>query len=635
LYYMAFTRPTTTDGHFINAGWAGNMLGFIKEGGTNKSTEQNTDFQIGLNYKVPFIKGMSLSARYSKNHYLESIKHYEIKTTLYNVVTQGTHGLIYTDEITGSVKSPYPSPEKLGQRQITSNSYQLNLGGTYERVFEKHNVSAMFMYEQSEGLDNTFYGGEETFPLVHTDQFWASGSSRENSYVGGSDYEYGRASYIGRLSYQYDDKYFLNATIRRDGSMLFAPGYRWGNFPSVSLGWILSNENFLQEGFFDHLKLRASWGLAGNDAVGGWEWAESYSTSDSYMMGASAVKTIVYDGIVNGTLNWEKTREFNVGLDTRFLKSFIFNMDYYSRHNYDILDSRIVSLPASFGGAMPPVNYGIVNGHGLEFELGYSNHLGKLNYEVRGNLAYAVNKVKERDVAENVRDVDNPLNRSTDYVACLVSKGIIRTQADLDALPGGYTIYGKQPALGALCFEDVSGLEAGVPDGKIDDYDRQVINGKHYTAPLAFGLNLTADWKGFEADIFFQGSLGLSKMYEDGYGRRFHDGTRSPIFWLDSWTPENTDAAYPQAVTWDYSYDHLPSTFWLKRANYLRLQYVNLSYSLPKHIVRSARLSSIKLFLSGTNLFTITPFDYYDVMGAATNSYPTMKTYSLGINVTF
>ena len=231
--------------------------------------------------------------------------------------------------------------------------------------------------------------------------------------------------------------------------------------------------------------------------------------------------------------------------------------------------------------------------------------------------------------------MDNPLGRSTDYVTSLVSTGIMRTQADIEALPDGYTIFGKAPALGAINFEDVSGLEAGVPDGKIDNYDRQLIEGKHYLPPYTYGLNLNGEWKGFGVDVFFHGVLGVSKMYNDGYGRRFHSGVRAPSFWNDSWTPQNTGAPYPQAVTWNFTQDHQASTFWLKNSNYFRMGYLNLYYSLPKSIVQKIWLSNLRILVSGTNLFTISPFEYYDPTVAETRSYPTMKTFTLGVNVTF
>jgi hypothetical protein len=333
-------------------------------------------------------------------------------------------------------------------------------------------------------------------------------------------------------------------------------------------------------------------------------------------------------------LTWEKTRDWNIGFDSRFLNGYSLNLEYYNRHNYDILDSRIASLPRSFGGSMPPENYGIVDAHGLEIELGYRGSIKEVNYGIQGNFSYATNLVKLQDVAENVRDADNPNGRSTDYVKMLVATGIIRTQADLDALPEGYTIYGLKPALGVINFEDVSGLD-GVPDGKIDNYDIQIIKGKHTVAPYAFGLNLTADWKGLGIDVLFQGIAGVSKLYEDGYGRRFFDGSKPPAFWNDSWTPDNVKAAYPQAVVWDYSYDHLASTFWLKNGNYLRLQQLSLKYSLPKSLIKKARIADATFLLSGTNLFTLTKFDYYDPASGSMNTYPTMKTYTLGVNLGF
>jgi hypothetical protein len=185
-----------------------------------------------------------------------------------------------------------------------------------------------------------------------------------------------------------------------------------------------------------------------------------------------------------------------------------------------------------------------------------------------------------------------------------------------------------------LSFQDVNG-PGGTPDGKIDDYDRQVIQGKHYQNPYTFGLNLTAQWKGFGASVFFQGITGVSKLYEDGFDRRFFDGARPPSFWLDSWSPDNVNAAYPKPVPWDYTRDNLPSTFWLKNSSYLRLQFVNLTYSIPAAICRKAKISNITIILSGTNLLTLTPFKYYDPAAADMNSYPTMRSLTVGANVTF
>jgi hypothetical protein len=136
-------------------------------------------------------------------------------------------------------------------------------------------------------------------------------------------------------------------------------------------------------------------------------------------------------------------------------------------------------------------------------------------------------------------------------------------------------------------------------------------------------------------DIFFQGVAGVSKLYDDGYGRRFFDGARPPTFWLDSWSTENTDAEYPRPVTWDYTWDHYASTFWLKNSSYLRLQYLNLSYSLPKSVMNKVNISDLTILFSGTNLLTLTKYDYHDPTGNNMWTYPTMKAFTLGVNVSF
>lgn len=283
---------------------------------------------------------------------------------------------------------------------------------------------------------------------------------------------------------------------------------------------------------------------------------------------------------------------------------------------------------------MPPENYGIVDAHGYELELGYNTNLGEVEFGVKGNFSYAANKVKLRDVAQNVQKVDDPNGRPTDYIRMLVATDIIRIQKEIDDLPAGYTIYGHTPALGALNFEDVNGQD-GIPDGKIDDYDRQVLKGKHSLNPYTFGLGLNARWKGIGIDIFLQGVTGGSKLYDDGYGRRFFDGARPPSFWLDSWSPDNVNAKYPQPVTWDYTVDHLPSTFWLKKGSFLRLQYINLTYALPRNICQKMTISGVTFFVSGTNLITLSKYKYHDPSVASMNSYPTMKTFTLGANVAF
>lgn len=634
LYYLPNAKPMTSDGKLINPGWIGNLVGFINQGGTENQVQRNYNMLFGLTYKVPFIKGLSFSGKISPTYTNVTLHQLDKKVTIYDVVKKGSNQAIYTDSVIGSEQSAYPSKEKYAQSQTITTNYQLDLSANYTRQIGKHSFDGLFVYEQSEGKYDYFFGARENFPLVQTDQFWATSSARTDSYVDGNQTENGRSSYIGRLAYNYDEKYFLNFTTRVDGSMLFGPGHRWGTFPSISGGWMISKEDFFKVRFIDYLKLRGSLGITGNDAVGGWKWQESYSVSGNYLFGTTPHPLLQYDGIINPDLTWEKTRALNIGIDAHLLKGVLFTAEYYRGHNYDILDARTISLPLSFGGVLPPVNYGIVNTNGYELELGYTGNWGAVTYGIKGNFAYAGNKVVLKDAAQNSLAVDNPNGRSTDYVSMLVCNGMFRTQKDLDALPSGYTIYGVAPTLGALSFQDVNG-PGGVADGRIDDYDRQVIKGKHYQNPYTYGLNLNAKWKGFTATVFLQGIAGISKLYDDGFNRRFFDGARPPSFWLDSWSPENVNAAYPKPVPWDYTRDNVPSTFWLKNSSYLRLQNVSVAYSLPQSICRKLSLSNVNIVLSGTNLLTFTGFDYYDPAGADMNSYPTMRSLTVGANVAF
>jgi TonB-linked SusC/RagA family outer membrane protein len=635
--YDPLTPAYTSDGKLVNTLYLrGNTIGHLKEGGVTTQHDYNIDLLMGLTYKVPFVDGLSVSTKYSINPNITSVKRQDKKHTVYNVVRKGSHGLIFTDEVISSELSGYPATEKLEYSYNIGRSYQLNLMANYNKSFGKHGLDAVFVYERSEG-DNVYTLAQRfDYPLLRRDQIWATGSSRLQGAVDGNESQNGRSSYIGRAVYNYGEKYFVNLTARYDGSMLFAPGYRWGFFPSVSASWALSKEDFFNVDFIDFLKIRSAFGNSGNDAVGGWAWSESFSNVGSYLL-SSLQPMVRYGGIANKVLTWEKTREWNIGFDSKFLKGCMLNMDYYFKHNYDILDTRIVSLPISFGGSMPPENYGIVDAHGIEVELGYTGKIGKVNFGVMGNFAYSTNEVKLRDVAQNVRKVDNPNGRPTDYIKTYVATGILRTQADLDALPAGYTINGLKPRLGMLNYQDVSGPTEGVPDGIISSFDSQVLEGKHSNPPYMFGLNINADWKGLGIDLFFQGAAGVWKTRSD---RAFAEATfiRNYKYFEDMWTPENPNAAYPMGVgTGTYSATSwIGSDFWIENGSYLRLQQLNLRYSLPKNITKKLRLpDDITFNLSGTNLFTITGFHAYDVTSIRPETYPIVSSYTMGINVTF
>lgn len=651
--YMCVIQPEmparTDDGRPIDWGWVGNMGEFSNEknSGYNKDENQVTETLIRLEYDIPFVKGLKAKGQFAYNYENAYNKIFDKKQTLYQVERDGTNGHIWrTDKVVGVTQSSEPSKEYIKQTSNRDKGYQLNLQLDYAGTFGKHDLTALFVYEQSENWGRDFSGGRENFPVLIKDQWFATSSSRDDSYVEGKEVEAGRISYIGQVNYGYDNRYLLNASLRVDGSMNFAKGHQYGYFPALSTAWIISNESFFKSDKIDQLKLRASVGLTGNDDIIGWQWQESYQMGKSSYLGTTPSNNqgIKYGGVVNPNVTWEKSLSYNVGVDFYFMRNFSLTTDFWYKNTYDILGERILSLPTSFGFTMPKENYGEVHAKGIDIELGYRNKVRDFNYYLKGVFSWSTNKVKKRDYAAGASDYDIPVGRSLGYLKGYRDAGIIRTQADLDNLNNHYkelygadhqyTVFGYKPELGMLVYKDLNGPE-GKPDGKIDSYDQDVI-ARYTTPPLTAGLTLGFEWKGFSLEALFQGDFGYKKRLDDLY-LSFREWNRMPKKWLDHWSIENPNGYFPdpKGKSEFKSYGSI-STFTSYDASFVKLRYVNLGYSLPKKVLDYVKVvDNARIFFSATNLFTITGFDFWDPELENTGSYPNMKTFNFGIDVTF
>ncbi|MFI5194475.1 MAG: TonB-dependent receptor [Chitinophagales bacterium] len=643
LFYNAgFTQPYV-DGKPVNPGWLGNQIEMMRNGGYWRNTNQQTDALINIEYKIPFVPGLSVKASYSRNFDNSYVKNFAKKQLLYNYAFIGNNGTIDPNQPLGTTLSGDPGTEYLGNEFTKTDAYQLNGQINYDRYFGKSHVSAVGVYEQYEYQYNYFSMYHYNFPLFPTDQFFATSGNPSDWKTAGNESQDARLSYVGRVNYEYDKRYLFSASVREDGSIKFAPNKRWGLFPSVSAGWIISNENFFKasntfSNIFDMMKLRASFGSTGNDIIGGWQWQDQYNIQGSYYLGNPGIVApgLTYGGIPNPDITWEKSNSYNFGLDLNFLKNFSLSTDLWTRHTYDILGPRILALPVEFGGTLPAVNYGIVNGKGLEIELGYRNKIGRsFSYSIKGNFGLAENTVIKRDAPANAQPVDDPNGKTLGYLKGLVSTGIYRTQDELDKLPAGYTIYGQAPVLGMLSFRDVSG-PGGVPDGKIDDYDRsKLANYGQGQAPISYGINLNLEYKGFSVSMLFAGLSGFKTFYNDAFSRNIGVYATHTSWWNDYWTETNVNGKAPKPFPWgdsraDYQYN---STYNLYDAGFLRMKYLNLSYSLPAKMMGRLGIHSVQFFASGTNLFVISKFKYYDPEVTQFMSYPIQKTFTLGFNV--
>ena len=625
------------DGKPVNTGWNGNFVERVKNGGYDRLSGENTDVLMALNYKIKPVPGLSLRVAFSKNNNLTYRKIYDLKTMLYDFAREGSGGRIVTDQITGSNPSPDPGRERLVNEYGRFSSYQLNGQVSYIKDFGQHHIDAFAVYEQYESSYSGISLSRYNFPIVKTDQIFATSPDPLNQNSNGNDLETARLSYVGKINYSFGSKYLFAASIRRDGSMLFAPENQWGWFPSVSAGWRISEESFFKDNveFVQLLKLRASYGLTGNDNVGGWLWQEQYGTdptNGSIYFGNALQSSLYYSNIPVKDLTWEKSKSYNFGIDAIVLKSLSVSAEFWTRNTYDILGPRILLLPSSFGAALPAENYGKVDSRGFELEIGYEGKTNfGLNYHVRGNFSYATNKVIIRDYASNGLPANNPNGKPTNFIVGLVNTGIIRTQADLAKLPADYTVYGVQPSLGALSFKDISGPQ-NVPDGKIDDYDKDVIS-LEGNVPYTGGLSLGGSWKGISVEVLFQGSFGRKKLYYDLQGRQADLYDIPWKHWTNSWTPDNTDAKYPRAYEPfnDLSFMNYDSDFWLFDASYVRLRQLTLEYQIPTKITKKAGIGEFRINFTGSNLLTWSKWKLYDPQLRSYASYPIMKTFTLGV----
>jgi TonB-linked SusC/RagA family outer membrane protein len=600
--------------------------------GYNKKKWQEVNIIVSLEYELPFIKGLSVKATYNKFTKNQFQKQFSLPYTLYNFNTLGRHGHIVGDQVVSTkIRN---DGEFLRNRYYNDESYQLNGYLTYNKDFGLHSVGALFVYEQSESTNVNFQGRRNYFISPQIDQMFGGSADVKDSSVDGGAGESGRISYVGRISYNYDQKYLLEASFRYDGSQRFALDKRWGFFPSASVGWRISKESFMSSiNWLNDLKLRGSVGLLGQDNIASWQWYQSYTISaPGAILGDGLTPGIAPGAISNPDITWEKSLNYNFGIDATVFKSVILDFNIFKRHQYDIFGSRTETAPTTFGAAFPSENYGVVDSHGFELEIGYAGMINnEIRYHVSGNFAYAINKIIKWDEAANIRPYRSRIGKSTDAIWGYQAKGILRTQEQIDALPAGYQIFSQVPQLGMMDVQDFRSLLDDVPDNMVDSNDETLI-AKHSTPPVNYGFSFGGSWKGISFDVVFQGFAGYYNMTNQR-NVQLRPEESGFAFWNDHWTPENPNASMPRPRN-DTGVIR-ETTFWLRNNSFLRCKNLTLSYDIPKYILSAVRIERARIYFTGTNLFLLEDhIKWRDPEANSLNSYPLMKNFSLGLNIT-
>ena len=573
---------------------------------------RNVSASAQLRWETP-VKGLSISGKGGFNYYTKYDKAYRAET--------------YFDEN----KTVGPSSLNIwsGNNTYTTMEALIN----YERTIKKHDFKILLGTSAEQSVNRELSGYRNTFP---NNFLYELGSGDASTATNGSTLEeYALLSFFGRVNYVYDDRYLLEANLRYDGSSRFAPGKQWGVFPSFSVGWNINRENFMsQYEFIDNLKLRLSWGQLGNaEKVGLYLWFPGVDSGAYYNFDDKLVFGTRPSKFANTDLTWETTTSYNLGLDGSFFNGKLsFEVDLWKKTTNDVLLTVPISTVIGAPNSNLTVNAGKIGSHGFDLTLGSRGNITKdLSYNATFTLTGWNSWVVDlRDRATAFSTEFRPGEELGNYYGyeCL---GIINDEKVLDEYKKIENV-APQTDLGDLMYKDQNG------DGRLDYLDNVKL-GNYYTKNN-FGLNLGLGYKGFDLQVFFQGAFNVDKQISGNTRTSFLNFQSPDRNQLDRWTEENrnADALYPR-LRKEYSHNTDPlSSWWIKSASYIKLKNLQIGYSFPESFTSKIRVKNLRLYLSGTNLFTIAPdfLDGYDPEGDMNpNIYPTLRVYSIGLNVNF
>jgi TonB-linked SusC/RagA family outer membrane protein len=516
---------------------------------------------------------------------------------------------------------------------------------TYSTIFaEKHNLTALAGYTV---FDSKYYwsslSGKNTTDNTENMRV-IDATPADTRTSAGSRGEARGISYLGRLIYSYNDKYLLTASIRRDGSSKFGPAKRFGNFPSVTLGWKLSNEAFMKDiAFISSLKLRAGWGVIGNNQIGDYRFA--VPVSETMRTISYVFNDVVYNGAApastsNPEVSWEQSVQKNIAMDASFFdNSLSLTIDLFYKTTEGMLLQK--GVPQIVGLVdNPTVNAGDIENKGIEFETSYKKKFGDFNFEIGANCTAIKNTVLDIGDAPIYGSIGSktmagyPVFSFFGYKA----EGIFQNYVEINR----HAFQANKTAPGDVMFKDLNG------DGKITAVDQTFIGNPNPS--LIYGANLATDYKNFDISIFLQGTYGNKILnYLNTFTTQF--GYNYNTNMLNRWTPENPSNTVPRVVQSDLNDNKRFSSLFIEDGSYYRIKNIQLGYTLPAKVATSLKMQSCRVYISGDNLLTVTKYSGLDPeigktvrawpestkyeIGVDRGNYPQAKKFLIGLNITF
>lgn len=579
-----------------NSLWA-NPLGDILNKGFYTSNGRTFQTTVGFTEQLDFItKGLSLSSRISFNSYFLSQSNKSRTYESFAISKDASGNPVYTKY---GINTSLVGNEGASD-QYRNLAYQTFLN--YERNFGIHDISAVLMYNEDE---YTISG--DNFPVKHT-------------------------NISGRGTYAYDQKYIGEISFSYMGSENFPKGGRFGLFPAVSLGWIVSNEDFLKENnTVNFLKLRASYGVIGNDKIGGtpFMFEQYYPYSSQYFFGTAntAFNSIIQGSPANRNVTWEKEKSVNFGVEATLFNHIDVSLDVFNRDRYDILVQPNSTTPDFMGYTRPYLNEGKANNKGFETKVKYyTDKSNDFQFFAEASLWYYQNKVVYSSEALKLYDYQYETGRPIGQPFGLVAVGFFKDAADIAASPKQIWTSVKP---GDVKYKDQNN------DGKIDQNDSYPI-GKTSLPNLTAGLHLGAKYKGFDFDLFFQGVSSRTVYFSGLNFHAFQNNGKISNIALDRWTPATAETAtYPRLSSANDDNNYRYSTLWQRDGSFIKLRSVELGYTFPAQITKAAKIQDARIFVNGTNLFSLDHMDGFRDPEFGGTGYPATRSFSVGLRVQF
>jgi TonB-linked SusC/RagA family outer membrane protein len=633
-----YLNPQTKDGKYltssINPG--DNPLAARDQSGFDNANNSGTQSSLTLKYDAPFLKGLSFKVVGSYDRSYTNTKSFYTPFDLYYVNPSSS------SENMTLTTSPYGSQSILSEAYYQSNRWTLQEFITYNQTFNKNAFNGLLVAEQSD-YNYTYMGASaQNYNLNDLAEFTYA-NANPNMPTSGTTV-LNRAGWVGRLNYTYDNRYIAEVSTRVDGSTNFAPKHRYGVFPSASLAWRVSEEDFFKKWHtaITNLKLRASFGTLGNDqANSSYPYLQSYRfySSPVAYLGGTTVKGLYPSSLPNENLTWERSRTTNVGFDMELWNGVLgVEFDGFYKLTTNILTSVSSSYPPSVGGYYPStINSGKVDVRGFELVLNHKNKIGDFSYSMKGNISWARDRILSMDQASGIPSYQSLIGHPIGVAMGFVALGLFKT----DGQAASYPVVSSTARAGDIMYKDING------DGKITvDQDATII-GKSSTPELTFGYNFTSSWKNFDFDFLIQGAAICDNELMGNYPgigwddtqftRTFYNNGNSPLYLVKgAWSPSNPNGKYPRLDNTWRPENNYASTLWVINGSYARLKNVQIGYTFPKSITTRLRFEP-RIYIAGTNLFTMSAFKYLDpeAPNVTNGYYPQQKTYSIGVSVKF